>query len=76
MIYIYYGDHLPPHFHARYGEREALYEIDTLSIYRGSLPRRAHNLVLEWGDQHRTELGENWERARRNEPLQQIDPLD
>ena len=76
VIYIYYGDHLPPHFHARYGEREALYEIDTLRIYRGSLPRRAHNLVLEWADQHRLELAENWQRAIRNEPLQTIEPLD
>ncbi len=75
VIYIYHGDHVPPHFHAKYAGEEALYEIETLRIYRGSLPRRAHNLVLEWADLHRAELMENWERARLNEPMQSIEPL-
>ena len=76
VIYIYHDDHAPPHFHARYAGKEALYEIETLRIYRGSLPRRAHNLVLEWADAHRTELTDNWQRARRREPLQSIKPLE
>lgn len=33
-IYMYYNDHMPPHFHAEYGEYEAIYEIDTLDITR------------------------------------------
>jgi len=49
LIYMYYNDHAPPHFHARYGGNEALYEIETLRIYAGQIPRRAHNLVIEWG---------------------------
>jgi hypothetical protein len=76
VIYIYYGDHVPPHFHARYAGREALYEIETLRICRGNLPRRAHNLVIEWADMHRAELMDNWQRARRHEPLQRIEPLE
>ena len=63
-------------FHARYAGKEALYEIETLRIYRGGLPRRAHNLVLEWADLHRLELVDNWQRARRSEPLQRIEPLE
>ena len=46
-IRMYYNDHLPPHFHAEYGSDEAVYEIDTLNVLRGSLPRRAHALVVE-----------------------------
>ena len=46
VIYMYYNDHMPPHFHAEYGEHEAIYEIDTLDIMRGSLPRRAHALAV------------------------------
>jgi hypothetical protein len=38
-IYMYYNDHLPPHFHAEYGEHEAIYEIDTLDVTRGVLMR-------------------------------------
>ena len=76
VIYIYHGDHAPPHFHARYAGNEALYEIGTLRIYRGRLPQRAHNLVLEWADLHRTELMDNWLSAQRHEILQPIEPLD
>ncbi|MGI8787236.1 MAG: DUF4160 domain-containing protein [Pyrinomonadaceae bacterium] len=76
LIYMYYNDHAPPHFHAEYGGNEALYEIETLRVYAGGLPRRVHNLVLEWADLHRAELLTDWERARRSEPLVEIKPLD
>lgn len=38
---MYFSDHSPAHFHAEYGEYEALVEIETLPILRGDLPRRA-----------------------------------
>ena len=76
LIYMYYNDHAPPHFHAEYSGHEALYEIETLRVYAGELPRRVHNLVLEWADLHRAELLADWERARRREPLVEIEPLD
>ncbi len=76
VIYMYYNDHLPPHFHAEYGEHEAVYEIDTLDILRGELPRRAHVMVVEWAIAHRAELRANWTRAREQQPLQDIEPLD
>lgn len=47
VIFMYYSDHAPPHFHAEYGEDEAVYSIETLERIRGGLPRRAHGLVLE-----------------------------
>ncbi len=49
VIRMFYRDHEPAHFHAIYGEDEALFELDTLAIYRGALPRRALALVLECG---------------------------
>ncbi|MCU0644468.1 MAG: DUF4160 domain-containing protein [bacterium] len=75
-IYMYFNDHTPPHFHAEYGGNEALYEIETLRIYAGKLPRRAHNLVIEWADLHRSELMDNWQRARRGLSLIDIEPLE
>jgi hypothetical protein len=45
---MYFSDHEPAHFHAQYGEFEALIEIETLAVLRGELPRRALALVLEW----------------------------
>ena len=76
VIYMYYSDHAPPHFHAEYGEHEAIYEIDTLDIRRGGLPRRAHALVVEWASLHRLELREDCELARLGKPLTEIDGLD
>lgn len=76
VIYMYYNDHAPPHFHAEYGEDEAVYTIDTLELMRGKLPRRAHSLVVEWASLRREELRSNWIRARAGERLAVIVPLD
>jgi hypothetical protein len=76
VIYMYYNDHMPPHFHAEYGEHEAIYEIDTLDVTRGSLPRRAHALVVEWASFYRSELRDDWERARSEKPLAEIKGLE
>jgi hypothetical protein len=76
VIALYYADHEPPHFHARYGEHEALIRIGTLGVMRGQLPRRAVAMVLEWAALHRRELSDDWERARLGLPLVPIAPLD
>jgi hypothetical protein len=76
VIRMYYSDHIPPHFHAEYGEYEAVYEIDTLDVLRGGLPRRAHALVVEWATLYRPELRANWDRARLSLSLVAISPLE
>ena len=73
---MYFSDHQPPHFHAVYGEHEALIAIEALEVIRGSLPRRAVALVLEWALLHREELQRHWVRVRTGQPLQAIEPLD
>jgi len=75
VIEMYYGDHPPPHFHARYAGTSAKIEIAGGEIIAGSLPSRALRLVREWIDQHRDELDANWERAMHHEKPQPIDPL-
>jgi hypothetical protein len=75
-VFMYYNDHLPPHFHAEYGEFEAVYAIESLELLRGSLPRRAHGMLVEWALGQRTALRVNWERARDQVPLEAIAPLD
>jgi hypothetical protein len=76
VIRMYFDDHSPPHFHAIYGEDEAILAIDTLQVIEGQLPRRALSLVLEWANGHRSELSDNWLRAERHEPLIRVAPLD
>ena len=75
VIAMYYGDHSPPHFHAKYGEFEAQIAIETGELLNGDLPRRAQALVREWTKLHRDELVADWTRAERQEPLHRIEPL-
>jgi hypothetical protein len=75
VIAMYFDDHPPPHFHARYGEHEAQVAIETGKILHGGLPRRAQVLVREWCELHRRELEADWELARSEQPLVNIDPL-
>lgn len=76
VITMYYNDHTPPHFHVRYGQQRALVSIQSLSVIQGELRSRALGLVVEWASLHQNELVENWERARQNQPLQDISPLE
>lgn len=75
IIRMFWADHPPPHFHAIYGEYEALVEISTSEIIEGSLPLGARSLVSQWIALHRSEILEQWERARESMPLQKIEPL-
>ena len=72
---MFFNDHEPPHFHARYGEFEATINIGTLVIIEGQLPRRALNLVQEWAMIHKEELLEDWRLCRKNAPPTKIEPL-
>jgi len=76
IIAMYFNDHAPPHFHAVYQGQEAQISIESLEILRGSLPRRALALVLEWAVLHRNELRQDWEKARLGVPLDPIEPLE
>ena len=73
---MYFNDHGPPHFHAHYGEYQAEITIETFEILKGKLPNRVLGLVLEWAALHREELRADWERARKEEPLEPIQPLE
>jgi len=75
VIKMFYADHPPPHFHAEYGEHEALITITNTEIFAGRLPARAAGMVSEWAALHREELLQAWEAARHSQPLRRIDPL-
>jgi hypothetical protein len=75
VIAMYFKEHAPPHFHAKYGGQRAAFSIQDLRLIEGKLPHRVTSLVLEWAFQHREELMEDWARAERREDLQKIEPL-
>lgn len=76
VVRMYFSDHEPPHFHAAYGDMEALVAIESLEILRGELPRRALSLVLEWATLHRSALREDWQLARAGMAPKPIEPLE
>jgi hypothetical protein len=75
-IRMYFRDHPPPHFHAIYGDDEALIDIQALSVLAGHLPGRAAALVLEWAALRQDELMHAWDEASRHNAPGQIQPLD
>ncbi len=44
---MYYNDHNPPHFYAKYGGFETAIAIDSGEIVEGRLPPRVLELVQE-----------------------------
>jgi hypothetical protein len=73
---MFYNDHVPPHFHAKYGDFEAVIAIDTGEVVDGRLPPRVLGLVQEWREYRRTELTEDWNLARARKMLKPIEPLE
>lgn len=71
-VQMFYGDHNPPHFHARYGRAKALIRIADGAIISGELPPTATRLVRSWALARRGELEENWRRGLAFAPFERI----
>lgn len=71
VIKVFFGDHSPPHFHAIYGEYNALVSIESLELIEGDLPNRAEKLVLEWSVLYQQDLLQMWntQEFRKLPPL-------
>jgi hypothetical protein len=76
LIAMYYRDHPPPHFHAKYGGDEVIIAIETGEVLAGRLPPRALGLVEEWRELHKEELLLDWHLAEERQPLTRIAPLE
>ena len=75
VIAMYWRDHAPPHFHAKYGDDEVIVDIQTGEV-TGTISRRALAMVDEWRLLHIDELLENWQLAAARQSLRRIDPLE
>lgn len=76
IIWMFYNDHNPPHFHVEYGEHKAEIAIETLEILAGNVPTRSLSMVLEWAVLHRKELMIDWELCKNKQQPKKIDPLE
>jgi len=75
VIYMFFNDHNPPHFHVNYQGYDAIIEIENGTV-TGQIPRRALKMIYEWLDLHKDELMNNWEKMTLRKPLSKIEPLD
>ncbi|MEQ1523627.1 MAG: DUF4160 domain-containing protein [Aestuariivirga sp.] len=71
-IQMFFGDHNPPHFHARYGTARAVVRISDGQIIAGELPPTAARMVNEWALLRHVELEHNWQRAISLQELEKI----
>ena len=68
------GQHNLPHFHAHYGEHEAVFGLDG-EIVEGKFPRRQSAFVKAWALLHEEDLTANWLLAVNGEETFRIEPL-
>jgi len=72
---MYYDDHNPPHFHAEYSGKKAVFDFNG-NIMKGDLASKtATKLVREWVDLHVCELEDDWKLAKDSKEINKITPL-
>lgn len=76
-IYMYWFDtqkHKMPHFHARHGGVEAVFDLQGNCI-EGDLGPRAHRLISEWSAERKKELQLAWQCATAGKELPWVLPI-
>jgi len=73
---MYFADHNPPHFHAKYGEYRASFEITTGKLLSGDMPKTATKLIEQWRKLYYNELLQSWDKAKSSTLPDKINPLD
>jgi hypothetical protein len=73
MIKIFFArEHNPPHFHALYGEYNGIFNIETLEMFEGDLPKKAQGLVKEWAKRYQSDIMNMW----NEKALKKLPPLE
>jgi len=75
IIRMYYDDHNPPHFHAEYSGKKAVFDFSG-NVIKGDLASKtATKLVREWVDLHGCDLEDDWALAKDSKEINKITPL-
>ncbi len=64
-------EHEPSHIHALYGEYVGIFDLKTLEMTEGDLPKKARELVGEWLGENQAALLDMWE----SQNLRKLPPL-
>jgi hypothetical protein len=76
-IYMYWFDtqkHKAPHFHARHGGQEAVFDLKG-NCLEGNLGSRANRLISEWCEEREDELQIAWQCATAGKELPWVLPI-
>lgn len=73
---MFWREHNPPHFHAKYADEEIVIEIESGKIIGGIMSKRALALVQEWREINKVELQRDWKLAEQKKALFPIKPLE
>ena len=76
VIFMFWREHNPPHFHAKYADEEIVIEIESGKIIGGIISKRALALVQEWREINKVELQRDWKLAEQKKALFPIKPLE
>jgi hypothetical protein len=76
IIRMYAKEHAPPHFHALYGECEAIFSIASGKLLGGKFPIKQSRLVTAWAAIYKKELLANWESLTSGKGFNKINPLN
>ena len=78
IVRMYFNDaeqHHTPHFHVKYSEFEAAFDLDG-NMISGNLPPRQIKYVVAWADIHRDELAALWDIMQTDEEYYKIKGLE
>lgn len=69
---MFFNDHNPPHFKAKFGEFEANILIENGTIFNGDLPVSKLKLSAAWAEIHKNELLAMW----NSKEFHKVKPLE
>ena len=64
-------EHEPSHIHALYGEYVGIFDLQSMEMTEGDLPKKAQELIKEWLYKNQEELSKMWETQK----LRKLPPL-
>ena len=68
------SEHNPPHFHAKYAEYNAVFNLEG-DLMTGDFPAKQTHLIKAWALIHSDELLANWNLCMEQQQLYPIEPL-
>lgn len=75
IIRLFYDEHNPPHLHAEYQNKKAVFDFQGNIVRGGLSSKTAVKLIREWIDLHSVELEANWKLAKSGKQIKKINPL-